>query len=481
MENNKVVQTSSPIFKSNSVKRSNTKKLKSIRNYKISNNDFQNIKVNNKTKEKEGNDVINLQSGAIIGKLYKKTNDTEWAAQNRAVKEKNQSNFEVNQIIKRYNFHKGKLKYGYSNDYINLLTELLCSKKSEYSKQRLQLSKYRINLSKKHKKGYGNYLNFINNNLNNSENIKEYPNRKKEFSIISSPKQNIQLKSNELYENIYLNTLSNINENNNEEIKNKPLSLIKNKSNYYKKIENYKRNNIDSGYRDFKINNNLTFFKFLKSQNNNLDLDSQKYKNENDSNKMNLKIFNHKNKNNPKNKNMNKKIEINAINNSFDKSNSLNKNLNSFSINKNSQKNSPKKASKTIYKNERDIYFEKENEEDEFLVSGNKDQYENYLKNKFDFYEDMEDKQTQYIYEIKKRNITLFNYNKNIEMKNNHKSVINYLNKISRVKTSKNLVTSKPYKIHDIFKEKYTKSELRNMRLNFRSKKILKTLKIKFQ
>ena len=45
MENNKVVQTSSPIFKSNSVKRSNTKKLKSIRNYKISNNDFQNIKV----------------------------------------------------------------------------------------------------------------------------------------------------------------------------------------------------------------------------------------------------------------------------------------------------------------------------------------------------------------------------------------------------------------------------------------------------
>ena len=222
------------------------------------------------------------------------------------------------------------------------------------------------------------------------------------------------------------------------------MSLIKNKSNYYKKIENYKRNNIDSGYRDFKINNNLTFFKFLKSQNNNLDLDSQKYKN----------------------KNMNKKIEINAINNSFDKSNSLNKNLNSFSINKNSQKNSPKKASKTIYKNERDIYFEKENEEDEFLVSGNKDQYENYLKNKFDFYEDMEDKQTQYIYEIKKRNITLFNYNKNIEMKNNHKSVINYLNKISRVKTSKNLVTSKPYKIHDIFKEKYTKSELRNMRLN---------------
>lgn len=472
MENNKIIQTTPPRLKIYSEQKIGNKPIKRIRDYKISSNIYPKKNLNNKAKETEENEVIKLQSGAVIGKLYKKTNETEWAAQNRAIKEKNQSNYEVNQIIKRYNFHKGKLKYGYSNDYINLLTELLHSRRREYSKERLQLSKYRINLCKNKKKGYDNYLNTINNKINNSENKKDYFNRKMTFSAITSPKQYSQFKSKDFYEKMYLKTFYNINGNNNEEKNNKTLNLIKNKK-IFNKINNYKKNTIESLNRDFK-NNNKIFYENLKTKNiNNLD------KNENESSKIYLKILNQPNSL----KNINKMIEINSSNNSIDKSNSLNntKNVNSFTTNKITKKNSPKKY-KVVYQNERDIYFEKENEEDEFLVSGNKDQYENYLKNKFDFYEDMEDKQTQYIYEIKKRNTTLFNYNKNIEVKNNHKSAINYISKIYREKKEKGFdIPNKGYKIHDIFKENYTKEELRNMRLNHRSKNFLKTLKFKLQ
>ena len=159
MDKNKKIHINSNKSLSSSEARNRNKKLTSLRRYNISNKHLNNHQakkdLNIKAKENVENgenEVIKLHAGTVIGKLYKKTNETEWAAQNRAMKEKNASNYEIKQIIKRYNFNKGKLKYGFPDEYINLLTELLYSGKKDYSKERLQLSKKRINLIKKIKK-----------------------------------------------------------------------------------------------------------------------------------------------------------------------------------------------------------------------------------------------------------------------------------------------------------------------------------------
>lgn len=166
MENNKIIQTSPVRKMNNKEKRTSKKKLRSIRKYDLTNSNKHNNTESNKkniTKDNEEHQIIQLESGAIIGKLYKKTNETEWAAQNRAIKEKNHTNYDIKQILKRYNFNKGKIKYGFSDEYINLITELLYSPKKDYSKERLKLSKQRINLTKKRNK---DKKNIINNYLN---------------------------------------------------------------------------------------------------------------------------------------------------------------------------------------------------------------------------------------------------------------------------------------------------------------------------
>ena len=449
MDNNKIIQTSPPRLISYSEKRRKSTKLKTIKDINLSNNKYN---TNIKTKQdKEENRIINLQTGGIKGKLYKKTNETEWAAQNRAIKEKSTSNYEIKQILKRYNYNKGKLKLGFTNEYINILTELLHSGKRDYSKERLKLSKNRLHINKNSKEykdfinSYNNlYLNkfdnnnFINNNINQKIMIGSSPIKNNNF-IINEDKYNIKSpnllnKTITLNNKIILEKINNINQSNNININNNTYS------NFHNNIYNIKYNRLNTD--KFKSNN---IYLKLKE----------------------LDLLNNTNRNNNNN-------ALNLSNKSLDKVNSLNNSHYLKSVKKN-KNNSPKKKCKTVYKNERDIYFEKEKEEDEFILSGDKDKYETYLKNKFDFFEDMKDKQTQYIYEIKKRNMTIFN-NKNIEMKNNHINALNYLKKMSRANDIK-LETQKKYNLHDLFKEKYTKAQISKFILNNKSIKIMKNLK----
>ena len=449
MDNNKKIQTSPPRLISYSEKRRKSTKLKTIKDINLSNNKYN---TNIKTKQdKEENRIINLQTGGIKGKLYKKTNETEWAAQNRAIKEKSTSNYEIKQILKRYNYNKGKLKLGFTNEYINILTELLHSGKRDYSKERLKLSKNRLHINKNSKEykdfinSYNNlYLNkfdnnnFINNNINQKIMIGSSPIKNNNF-IINEDKYNIKSpnllnKTIILNNKIILEKINNINQSNNININNNTYS------NFHNNIYNIKYNRLNTD--KFKSNN---IYLKLKE----------------------LDLLNNTNRNNNNN-------ALNLSNKSLDKVNSLN-NSNYLKSVKRNKNNSPKKKCKTVYKNERDIYFEKEKEEDEFILSGDKDKYETYLKNKFDFFEDMKDKQTQYMYEIKKRNMTIFN-NKNIEMKNNHINALNYLKKMSRENDIK-LENQKKYNIHDLFKEKYTKAQISKFILNNKSKKIMKNLK----
>ena len=449
MDNNKIIQTSPPRLISYSEKRRKSTKLKTIKDINLSNNKYN---TNIKTKQdKEENRIINLQTGGIKGKLYKKTNETEWAAQNRAIKEKSTSNYEIKQILKRYNYNKGKLKLGFTNEYINILTELLHSGKRDYSKERLKLSKNRLHINKNSKEykdfinSYNNlYLNkfdnnnFINNNINQKIMIASSPIKNNNF-IINEDKYNIKSpnllnKTIILNNKIILEKINNINQSNNININNNTYS------NFHNNIYNIKYNRLNTD--KFKSNN---IYLKLKE----------------------LDLLNNTNRNSNNN-------ALNLSNKSLDKVNSLN-NSNYLKSVKRNKNNSPKKKCKTVYKNERDIYFEKEKEEDEFILSGDKDKYETYLKNKFDFFEDMKDKQTQYIYEIKKRNMTIFN-NKNIEMKNNHINALNYLKKMSRANDIK-LENQKKYNIHDLFKEKYTKAQISKFILNNKSKKIMKNLK----
>ena len=500
MENDKIIQTSPPRLYSYTEKRnknrSRNKTLKSTKKYNL----FikTDIGANNKVKDiKEENGVIKLQNGTIIGKLYKKTNETEWATQNRALNEKSESNYETNLILKRYKLNKGKLNFGFNNEYIDLLTELLYSKKKEnsnYSKERLKLYNYRINFDKKNKKDFNdNYI------------IKDNLRQKMAVSALTSPNKN---------NNIHFKTFYSINGRNYSKDSsynlcrisannNKTISLNNRKNNFkLKSISNFNEQN--------KINNHLTLLNSLYKRNNDFyfnnnnisnlkynKLNINKFQIENKSNNNYLKLFNSRdnlrkiNNNNNyieekininKNKilkdideNSNKTIKSLNNNNSSDNSN-VSKCINNDTTNRNSQRRRTKKKTK-IYKNEKDIYFEKEKEEHEFLASGDRDKYEDYLKNKFGFYEDVDDKQTQYIYEIKKRNVKLFN-NKDVEMKNDNQRALNYLNKISRIKKEEHSNVQHEYTIHDIFKERYTKAAINKLRINNNSKNIMKKLKI---
>lgn len=500
MENDKIIQTSPPRLYSYTDKRnknrSRNKTLKSTKKYNL----FikTDIGANNKVQDiKEEDGVIKLQSGTIIGKLYKKTNETEWSTQNRAIKEKSESNYETNLILKRYKLNKGKLNFGFDNEYIDLLTELLYSKKKEnsnYSKERLRLYNYRINLDKKNKKDFNDY-HIIKDNLR----------QKMAVSALTSPNKNSNIhfktfysnyRRNQLKDNSYnlcrisanINkTISLNNRKNNFKLKSKSSFNERNKINNHLTLLNslYKRNN------DFYFNNNnISNLKY-----NNLNIN--KYQKENKSNNNYLNLFNIpdslKKINNNNNyieekininkskilkdidENSNKAIKSLDKNNSCDNSNDS-KQINNDITNRNSQRHPTKKKTK-IYKNEKDIYFEKEKEEDEFLASGDRDKYEDYLKNKFGFYEDVDDKQTQYIYEIKKRNAKLFN-NKDVEMKNDNQRALNYLNKIFRIKKEEHSNVHHEYTIHDIFKEKYSKAAINKLRINNNSKNIMKKLKI---
>lgn len=122
------------------------------------------------------------------------------------------------------------------------------------------------------------------------------------------------------------------------------------------------------------------------------------------------------------------------------------------------------------------IYNEDLEQKEEFLESGDKDKYETYLKNKFDFYEDLEDRQEKTIHEIKKKHLKIFKQ-KDIEMKNNQKFKLNYIKKISNDKKEEKTDSQKVYNIHDLFKEKFNKSLLKKIKLYQNNRNIFKNLK----
>ena len=267
---------------------------------------------------------------------------------------------------------------------------------------------------------------------------------------------------NSINENKFLNTFYNIKKNN-ENI------FYSAKNNNKRKFllikDKYNKNNYINSEIQHKNSNNLFLLKSLYDKNK---IKEYKFSNDN----KNIKYNNLYNIIPNKNKISSNNIYSNIFNKpKIDNLNSSIKSLDKSDIGYSPQ-HSPKK--KTKYKNERDIYFEKEKELDEFLASGDKDKYEDYLKDKFGFYEDMEDKQTQYLYEIKKRNVTIFN-NRNIEIQNNRRRVENYLSKLSRGR--ERIEREKKYKIHDLFKHNYTNHELNKIKLNNNSKKLLKNLK----
>ena len=520
MDNNKKIQTSPRRLYSYSEKRNKNKKNKALtadkKNHLLIKTD--NIR-NSEKKDKNDGMLIKLQNGTIIGKLYKKTNETEWATTNRAIKEKNPSNYEIKQILKRYKFNQGKLRFGLDNNYINLLTELLYSKKKEdlnYSKERLKLYNLRINFGKKNKKAFRNIVsgNFAFNNSDNNTIINDHFRQKLAISSIATPhsnKNNRNIIKNDMKGNIYFKTyfknhtitdnninLCKINVNNNSKSIN-VLNKTMNKNN--KKMEK-KLKNMYNCEGNNNINNQVSLINSLYRKNKNFcnNIKSLKYnssKKENEINNIYLNVYNDpsflRNNNNlndysqEKIKFNNKNDGLKNIDETIIEPNKSLKYLNKSNSSSNSKdlknKDSIINASKlknTSYKNERDIYFEKENEEDEFLANGDKDKYEDYLKNKFGFFEDIQDKKTQYIYEIKKRNYKIFN-NKNIEMKDDHKPVLNYLNKLSRTKKNEKENVPRRYSIHDIFKERYSKATLNRMKLNHHSKNIMKQLKIAYK
>lgn len=505
---NKMIQTCPHNVLSYSEKKNKVKTLKNIKKNHLSINNSKKI-TKNKLKDNEGQEIIRLQHGTIIGKLYKKTNETEWAAQNKAIKEKPTSDFEIKQILRRYKFNKEKLSIGFTNEYLNLLSELLYSKINGYSKERLKLSNYRKFLSKNYNKNNKKYFDDFNGQLNKTYNNFRKHNFK--YQMAHSPINTLNkntFKRNEINENFHLKTLNNNSKKNKYKLNSNletisPNFFINNSNNKTLTLFN---KNINGNLR--KINykmNNIGVLNYSNKKNNNTNSINTSYKKDDDFNlyksrpntiydKINnnyLNLFNNNNISKNVNINLSDINENKNINKAkIPQNNSINKNKgpntsikplcksNSFNNSKdlkNKNKNNKNKLFDNNYKNEDDIYFEKEKEENIFLIEGKRDKYEDYLKNKFNFFDDMENKQTQYINEIKKRSYKIFD-NKNIEIKNNHKYILQYIQKVIRGKNGKT-ESNKKNKFYDFYQKKNNIESLNKLRLKPNTKNILKNLK----
>ena len=371
--------------------------------------------------------LIRLETGKIVGHLYRKTNETEWAIQNKATKANySESKYQTKLILKRYRFNKTKKILGYTNEYINLFTELLASKNhSGYPKERLNLVNYRERVLKQNKKQ--SYNNFF--NLNDNASVKG----KNLFSDKRLYPNSIKKQKDEFYNY-------------------SPNSMI------FKKLKAKLRRN--------KKNNLRTFKNFYSDYNKNSpsnELTNFSYTNYNDKDSKNDQI---------------KKIKYKSLTKS-----KINKLF--FVNNTNSNKYVMTTGNKKFNQNvdDEDIFHDEEeklNKEEQFIINGDKDEYEKYLKEKYGFFENKNDKRLQYIKEAKQRYLLVFKNNKVIEKKNSHKITEEYFRKISREK--RNLqnpeLNKKSYSIHEIFREPLTKKEINNIKLNHNSKNLLRKITI---
>ena len=88
---------------------------------------------------------IKLEGEGFEGKIFTGKSDlVKWRVKSKAEKGKIDQNdlYEVNQIVKRYNFDMKQKIYGFTNNYINTFTDLLYKKKGKtYMKKRKEMLK----------------------------------------------------------------------------------------------------------------------------------------------------------------------------------------------------------------------------------------------------------------------------------------------------------------------------------------------------
>ena len=495
----KITQTNSIYTLSYSEKNNKFKTIQNIEKNNLSLQTYSRKKSKDKLKDNQGKDELKNEN--IFNKLYIKSIGKEIASPSKASQARDISNFEIKEILKRYQLNMEKLSNGFSNEYIDLLTEFLYSKKKGYSKKRLKLSDYRRYLAKHNKKSQMNYIEGFNNYINKTYNNK-YNNKIAIYEFFT-PNRN-KLKKNKPFFNSFYNKnkykLRNSNSPNNNNFYNnrimtnyeiRKINYKMNAFNMINELNNCRKNymNLYKNIRTIKCRNIKNFYT------NNGEI----LNNKNHLNSFNNTISNLTNAINKKSKNLNKdndndlsKIMMNrySSNNikSINKTNLFENIYYSKAQNNNIEKEENRKNSDE--KNEKDknaflgvneikdnIYHEDLEKKEEFLESGDKDKYETYLKNKFAFYEDLEDRQEKNIYEIKRRHLKIFKP-QDIEMNNNIQKIkLNFIKKISNDKKKEKTDSHKTYNIHDLFKEKLNKSLLKKIKLNQNSKKIFKNLK----
>ena len=372
--------------------------------------------------------LIRLETGKIVGHLYRKTNETEWAIQSKATKANlvSESKYQTKLIFKRFKFNKNKKILGYTDEYINILTDLLSSKKhSAYPKERLNLVNFREKIFKYDKKqSYNNYFNL---NDNSSINEKNLISDKRSYATSNQKQREKSFSSS-------------------------PNSLI------FKKLQ--------SKIRKKRKNSFKIYGSYFNDCNKNLkssELSNFSYTN----------YYDKDSKNNQMKKIKYKSLDKNKINDLFFGNNS---NINKYIMTTESKDENQDDDNGDIFHKEN----EKLNKAEQFIINGDKDEYEKYLKEKFSFFEDEDIRRQQYIKEVKQRNLLVFKNNQIVEKKNDRKNIEEYFKKINREK--KNLLNPElnknSYSIHDIFRPPLTKKEINKIKLNYHSKNLLKRIKL---
>ena len=303
--------------------------------------------------------LIKLNTDELINPRLNANKVKVWRVENKKLKKylPQDSKYNFRQIVKNFKLNREQLLHGYSNKYINILTNLLYeNNQKKYAKKRLSLVDFRKKILKK--------------KLNTS--FEEY--------IEKEPLSDRYNFSKQKMKNIYLTTVQ------------QKLDKEKNKSKYSskkeiseKKEKNKNKNRILLNSNDDKIKLKLNF----DNNNNNKSVKIFSYKDRYKKiNNENINIINCKNSN---------LYGQRVCNTSFNESN-INQIINDYTYRKDDNDDEYK-------------YSIKLNPKEEFLQRRNKIKYIDYLKNKYNFYTSGNIKDLKNYSEMKKRQI-LFDSNK---------------------------------------------------------------------
>ena len=301
--------------------------------------------------------LIKLNTDELINPRLNANKVKVWRVENKKLKKQlpQDSKYNFRQIVKNFKLNREQLLHGYSNKYINILTNLLYeNNQKKYAKKRLSLVDFRKKILKK--------------KLNTS--FEEY--------IEKEPLSDRYNFSKQKMKNIYLTTVQ------------QKLDKEKNKTKYSskkeiseKKEKNKNKNRILLNSNDDKIKLKLNF------DNKNKSVKIFSYKDRHKKiNNGNINIINCKNSN---------LYDQRVCNTSFNESN-INQIINDYTYRKDDNDDEYK-------------YSIKLNPKEEFLQRRNKIKYIDYLKNKYNFYTSGNIKDLKNYSEMKKRQI-LFDSNK---------------------------------------------------------------------